>query len=105
MESLSTNTSFLSQHAKLVHLAIFLAMELLYFVLAAICWAVHRLVIPGFAYDHESEGYLKGGFTILFVLWQSFAILPVHVIVNYMFSTEWAFQFRASVKPRGGVTD
>src|SRR5262245_40958240 len=90
MHGRSMDTNQLSLRVQLVHLAIFLTVELLYFVLAAICLTVGGLTIPRVAYDHHFEGSLKGGFTILFILWQTLAILPVSRVIDYTFSTEWS---------------
>jgi hypothetical protein len=82
---MKSDTSLLSQCAQQVDLTVFLAMELLYFILATICFAIHRLVVPRLAYDLQFEWSLKGGFTILFILWQTLAIFPVSHIINYTF--------------------
>lgn len=71
--------------------------------LAGVCTRYNGLVLPRAAYDHQEA--VKDVFSIIFIVWQTLAVLPLGRLTDQAFSTEWSYQYRRAGKLVPGVTD
>ncbi|KAF7778445.1 hypothetical protein Agabi119p4_2790 [Agaricus bisporus var. burnettii] len=72
-----------------LRLLIFIILEAGYIILAAVCLAKP---VPLSIHLNLTDAEVKGGFTVVFVVWQSIAILMGAYFAADAFSREWSFQ-------------
>lgn len=84
---------------------VFVVLEAAYLGLSGRC--VHRPIVLANHFNDNSENSktAKGGFTILFIIWQTLALFPVLGIIGSIFSSEWSFIQRHTHKLEPGKTD
>lgn len=80
-------------------LGVFTTLEL---ALATIC-LVSPVILPTSFKEHQAQ--VKGGLTIVAVVWQTPAILPIVSIISNIFSSEWSLLYQASGRLQPGRTD
>jgi len=95
-----TSPPSFSRPPRWLSISIFLLLELGFVSLAAFC-ASRPLVLPSSLAHNE----VKGGFTILFIAWQTLALFPVRSIINQVFCSEWFYLFNETGTLVPGETD
>ncbi len=78
----------------LKRISLFVLLELGFIIIAAVSLA--KPIVLGFPSSLD-EG--KGAFTVLFIIWQTIAILPLQHIVLYTFSHEWFLRWTQAQTP------
>jgi hypothetical protein len=85
----------ISRRSRLTRLAIFLTLEISFITLAIVCLR-HPIILPD---------WVKGGLTVVFILWQTLAIFPVRDVILHVFSSEWSIQLSRTGSFVPGTTD
>lgn len=97
-------TSMLSRRSRWLRITLFILLELSFAALAACCIS-RPLILPLNLAPRARQVEVKGGFTILFIVWQALALFPVKGILSYIFSGEWVYQFSRTGALVPGMTD
>jgi hypothetical protein len=92
-----------TQSSRLGRLALFMAGELSYIIFAATCLFKRGLLLPKPMFVHQIEA--KGGFTVLFIVWQTLSVFPAADIFKQTFSNEWSYQLERSRQLIPGTTE
>jgi hypothetical protein len=85
-----------------LRLLFFTSLELSYLTLGAVCLK-SPIALPTSWDNHQS--LVRGGLTIITVLWQTLAILPLTNILSEAFSSEWSHVYAITGHLQPGRTD
>lgn len=75
-------------------ISLFFLLELAFIITGAV--SLRKPLFIGFL---ESLDEAKGGFTVLFILWQTIAVFPLQHIILCIFSHEWSIQWSRTKTP------
>lgn len=89
------------QRRRYIAFASFLVLELAYIAFSAV--SLRGIPLPELLVAHQTEA--KGGFTVVFIVWQSLATFPAANIVYHAFCDEWFYQLEHTREIIPGVTD
>lgn len=93
----------LNQRSRLIRIAAFMILELIYIAFTTVCLYERALVLPEFMFVHQTEA--KGGFTVLFIIWQALAIFPAANSIRHTFCNEWSYQLSQTGQLIPGTID